>query len=51
LDINETLYNYLISLENINEFYEGENEELDLIYHDAILDLRNEIDHNTTIMT
>ena len=45
LDITETVYNSLISLENVNEFYEGENEELNLTFNielssfcDAILE-------------
>ena len=33
LDITETVYNSLISLENVNEFYEGENEELHLTFN------------------
>ncbi|RIA88318.1 hypothetical protein C1645_826525 [Glomus cerebriforme] len=45
LDITETVYNSLISLENVNKFYEEENEELHLIFnielssfYDAILE-------------
>ena len=30
LDITETIYKSLTSLNNVNEFYEGENEELNL---------------------
>ncbi|RGB30999.1 hypothetical protein C1646_764646 [Rhizophagus diaphanus] len=33
LDITETVYNSLISLENVNEFYEGENGELNLTFN------------------
>jgi hypothetical protein len=50
LDITETIYNSLTSLKNVNEFYEGENEELSLTFnielsslHDAILE-NNESD-------
>ena len=45
LDITEAVYSSLISLKNVNELYEGENEELNLIlnielssFHDAILE-------------
>ena len=37
LDITETVYNSLISLENVNEFYEGENEELHLTFNIELL--------------
>ncbi|GBC25681.2 ATP-dependent DNA helicase PIF1 [Rhizophagus irregularis DAOM 181602=DAOM 197198] len=50
LDITEIIYNSLTSLKNVNEFYEGENEELSLAFnielssfHDAILE-NNESD-------
>ncbi|GBC35839.2 ATP-dependent DNA helicase PIF1 [Rhizophagus irregularis DAOM 181602=DAOM 197198] len=32
-DITETIYNFLISLNNTNEFYEGENEKLNMSFY------------------
>ena len=41
MDITVTIYNSLISLENVNEFYEGENEELNLTFNIELLSLHN----------
>jgi hypothetical protein len=46
LDITETLYTSLISLENVNEFYEGENEELNLTFNIELSSLHNVILEN-----
>ncbi|CAG8744961.1 5988_t:CDS:1, partial [Cetraspora pellucida] len=49
LDITKTVYNFLVSLNNTNEFYECENEGLDIIFYVELSSLHNNILENNEL--